>query len=79
MLWGCRELRVLVIVFIPSFFFFFFFRVVPMAYEVPRLRVKLELQLPAYTTFTAIQDMSRISTGSVTYTTAHCKARSLTH
>ena len=30
------------------------------AYEVPRLGVKSELQLPAYTTATAMQDPSRI-------------------
>ena len=28
--------------------------------EVPRLRVELELQLPAYTTATATQDPSRV-------------------
>ena len=35
--------------------------------EVPRIEVELELQLPAYTTATAI---------SATYTTAHSNARS---
>ena len=43
--------------------------------EVPRLRVKLELQLPAYTTATAMPDLNRISA----YTMAHSNARSLTH
>ena len=32
----------------------------PWHLEVPRLGVQLELQLPAYTTATAIQDLSRI-------------------
>ena len=40
--------------------------------EVPSAGVELELQLPAYTTATAVQD-------SATYTTAHCNAGSLTH
>ena len=43
--------------------------------EVPRLGVESELQLPAYTTATGTQDLRQ----SVTYTTAHSKARSLTH
>ena len=48
-----------------SFFFLFFclFRAVLAAYghmEIPRLGVKLELQLPAYTTATAIWDLSHI-------------------
>ena len=43
--------------------------------EVPRLRVQLELQLLAYTTAIATWDQSC----SVTYTTAHGNARSLTH
>ena len=44
-------------------FFFFslsFFRAVPVAMEVSRLGVKLELQLLAYTTATAMQDLSHI-------------------
>ena len=40
--------------------------------EVPRLGVKLELQLLAYTPATAAQDLKR----SVTYTTAHGNTRS---
>ena len=44
--------------------------------EVPRLGVELELQLPAYTTATA---MHQIQAASATYTTAHIKAGSLTH
>ena len=34
------------------FFSFFLFRAIPEAYEVPRLGVKSELQLPVYTTAT---------------------------
>ena len=47
-----------------GFFFFFFFclfRATPMAYGIsPRLGVELELQLPAYTTATAMQDLRSI-------------------
>ena len=63
---------------IAQFFFLFLlllFRVTPSAHEVPRLGVKLELQLPAYTTATANRDLSR----SATYTTAHGNAGSPTH
>ena len=42
--------------------------------EVPRLGVKSELQLPAFTTATA----TRIRAKSATYTTAHDNAGSLT-
>ena len=42
------------------FFFLVFFRASPTAYEVPRLGVESELQLPAYTTATATQDLSCI-------------------
>ena len=57
------------------FFFFLFFFLVPQLrhMEVPRLGVKLELQLPAYTTATATQDLRPI------YTTAQGNTRSLTH
>ena len=45
-------------------FFFFVFSVFlglnPWHMEVPRLEAELELQLPAYTTATATQDLSRI-------------------
>ena len=44
--------------------------------EVPKKRVKSELQLPAYTTATA---MLWDPTTSVIYTTAHGNTRSLTH
>ena len=44
--------------------------------EVPRLGVKSELKLPAYTTATAMQDLSCVS---ATYTTAHGNTESLTH
>ena len=43
--------------------------------EVPRLRVELELQLPAYTIATATRDLS----WSSTYTTAQGNAGSLIH
>ena len=45
--------------FFQFFFFFFFlilFRATPLAYEVSRLGVESELQLPAYTTATAMPD-----------------------
>ena len=47
----------------PSHGFFFFFGLLGLHswhMEVPRLGVKLELQLPAYTMATAMQDPSRI-------------------
>ena len=44
--------------------------------EVPRLGVELELQLPAYTTATAMQD-PRLE--SATYTIAHSITKYLTH
>ena len=43
--------------------------------EVPRLGFKEEIKLPAYATATA----TRIQALSVTYTTAHGNAGSLTH
>jgi len=43
--------------------------------EIFRLGVKLEMQLPAYTTATATPDLSHF----VTYTTIHSNAGSLTH
>ena len=45
-----------------SVFFFFFVFLGPYLYhvEVPRVGVKLELQLPAYTTATATWDPSHI-------------------
>ena len=43
--------------------------------EVPRLGVKMQLQLPARTT----PQQRQIGAKSVTYTTAHCNAGSLTH
>ena len=41
-------------------FFFLFLGLHPLQMEVPRLDVKLELQLPAYTSATATQDPSHI-------------------
>ena len=46
-----------------SFFFFFFFLLLgphPWHMEVPRLGVKSDLEPPAYTAATAMQDLSRI-------------------
>ena len=51
-----------------SFLFFFFLGPHLLHMEVPRLGAKSELQLPAYTTATAMWDQSHI-----------CKAGSLTH
>ena len=43
------------------FFFFFWFQGLHARYmEVPRLAVELEVQLPAYTTGTATQDLSHL-------------------
>ena len=44
------------------FFFFFpsFFKAIPAAYEVLGLGIKSELQLPAYTTSIATQDLSHV-------------------
>ena len=58
------------------FFFFFLFRATCVAYEIPRLGVKSELQLPAYTIATVKQDPSHVWDY---ITTAHDNARSLTH
>ena len=41
-------------------FCFLFFRVIPMAYGSFQARVEMELQLPAYTTATATQDLSHV-------------------
>ena len=43
-----------------SFFFFLLFRAAPVAYEVPKLGVELEIQVPAYSRATATQDLSRV-------------------
>ena len=43
--------------------------------EVPRVGVELELQLLAYATTTAMQDLNHICTNTI----AHGDARSLTH
>ena len=43
-----------------GFFCFLLFRASPMAYEVPRLGVGSELQLPARTTATATRDPSLV-------------------
>ena len=64
--WGTSSLTLMRGVF-PAFFFFNFFFVflpffgpLPWHMEVPRLEVKSELQLAAYTTATATQDPSRV-------------------
>ena len=54
------------------FNFFFFLGLHLQCMEVPKLVVKSELQLPAYTTATAKPDLSRICN-------LHHNARSLTH
>ena len=56
-------------------FLFVFLGLHPQHMEVPRLGVKLELELPAYTTATASPDPSLV----YSYTTAHGNTRSLTH
>ena len=62
--------------FVCLFFVLIFFLGPPLQHmEVPRLGVKSELQLLAYTTATAMWDLSRICT----YTTAHGSAGCLTH
>ena len=55
------------------FFFFFFLRLHQWHMEVPRLGGQSELELPAYTTATAMRDPN-----FVIYTTAHSNAGSLT-
>ena len=57
------------------FFFFFFLFFFWLFKEVPRLRVKSELWLLAYTTATATQDRA----SPATCTTAHHNSGSLTH
>ena len=57
------------------FLFFVFLGPHPWHMRVPRLGVKSELQLPAYTTLTATWDPSRVCD----LTTAYGNAGSLTH
>ena len=57
-------------IYIHQIFVIFFLGPNPQHMEVPRLGVDSELQLPAYTTATAMSE---------TYTTAHSSAVSLTH
>ena len=45
---------------VTNFFFFFFFWAAPAAYGGSQARVESELQLPTYTTTTAMQDPSRL-------------------
>ena len=54
---------------------FFFLWPNPQHMKAPRLGVKSELQLPAYTKATATRDLSHVCT----HTTAHSIARSSTH
>ena len=58
------------------FFSFYFLRLHPWHMEVPRLGVKPELDLPAYTTAPATWDPSHVCN---LYLQAHCNVRSLTH
>ena len=48
------------ITYLPTYFFFVFLGPHPRHKEVPRLGVKSELQLPVYTTTTAMQDPNHI-------------------
>ena len=57
---------------------FVFLELHPRHVEVPRLGLELELQLLAFTTATAMLDLSRVVC-DVTYTTAHGVAGSPTH
>ena len=68
----------------PFFFFFAFLMPYLWHIEVPRLRFKSELQLPAYTTATAMPDLSSIC--KLHHSSQQCqilnplsKARSQTH
>ena len=45
---------------VSQFFFFFFLGLYQRHMEVPRLGVKVEIQLLAYITATAMQDLSRV-------------------
>ena len=47
-------------VFFVKIFFLYLFRAALAAYEFPRLEVESELQLPAYTTATAMRDLSLV-------------------
>ena len=58
-----------------DFFFLFFLGPKVLHLEIPRLGVESKLQLPAYTTDTAMRDLSL----TATYTTAHHNTGSLTH
>ena len=62
-----------------TFFFFFFFWPQLQHMEIPGLGLKLELQLPAYPTGTATQDLNQIWAASASYTTAWGNTRALTH
>ena len=55
-----RELHKLVFLFLNYNNIILLFRVVPVAYEVPRLGVKSELQPQAYATATATWDLSHV-------------------
>ena len=62
---------------VPYFLFIYFFFSGPhlQHMEVPRLGVKSELQLPAYSTAIAMPDQAAFAT----HTAVHSKAKSLTH
>ena len=59
--------------------FFFFLGLYLQHIEFPRLGVDLEMQLPAYTTATANQDLSHIRAASANYMAAHSNTRCLTY
>ena len=68
----CTEMK---LIFFVCVCLFVFLGLHPWHMEVPRLGVKSELQLPAYTTAT---QQRQIQATSVSYTTAHGNAKSLT-
>ena len=56
----CILYSILFCLFLLPFCFFLFLGLHPRYIEVPRLRVESEPQLPAYTTATAMQDLSHV-------------------
>ena len=66
---------ILIFMYLFIYLFILLFRAAPQHMEVPRLGIELKLQPLASTTATALWDLSL----TVTYTTAHGNAGSLTH
>ena len=58
--WILNQLNHQELFFLLSFFFFFFLGLHPWHMKIVRLAVELELQLPAHTTATAMQDLSLV-------------------